>query len=355
MRRDRMPGAIETERLVLFPYTAENLALFNTDLPRFEETYGVAYRGEELDYLLTGFLKKLEQEIADDPEHFLFFTEFLIVLKENSHIIGSVDYKYVPQDGVTEVGYGLNPAYTGRGYMTEALRAFLDFGRSLGIRKVLADTLPDNLPSQRVLQRCGFRFLREDGNLWWETDLRESADSSARLRIRPYQPSDADAILSWCRDEQSFYRWSAGILGPYPASREALRFVESLMPFTACDEAGIAGFFTLRHPDGNPEVMRFGFVIVDPAKRGLGYGKAMLRLGLQFAFERCGARRATLGVFENNLPAFHCYRSVGFTVIPQDPPETYAILGENWVCLELAMDNPEPRNPFRSPSFPHSC
>ena len=171
MFTEKMTGHLETGRLVLFPYTQENLALFNTDLARFEESFGVVYRGEELDHLLTGFLKKLEKEIGDDPENYLFFTEFLIVLKENSHVIGSIDYKYVPRDGVTEVGYGMNPAYTGHGYMTEALTAFLDLGRKLGIRKVLADTLPDNLPSQNVLKRCGFRFLKEDGNLWWEKDL----------------------------------------------------------------------------------------------------------------------------------------------------------------------------------------
>ena len=171
MFTEKMTGHLETGRLVLFPYTQENLALFNTDLARFEERFGVVYRGEELDHLLSGFLKKLEKEIGDDPENYLFFTEFLIVLKENSHVIGSIDYKYVPRNGVTEVGYGMNPAYTGHGYMTEALTAFLDLGRKLGIRKVLADTLPDNLPSQNVLKRCGFRFLKEDGNLWWEKDL----------------------------------------------------------------------------------------------------------------------------------------------------------------------------------------
>ncbi len=162
---------IETERLVLFPYTPDNLALFNEDLPAFEAAFGVSYRGEELDYLLKGFLKKLEGEIAADPEHYLYFTEFLIVLKESDQIIGSIDFKYVPQDGVTEVGYGLNPRFEGHGYMTEALRSFLDFGKGLGIKTVRADTLPDNLRSQRVLQRCGFRFLRESGNLWWEKDL----------------------------------------------------------------------------------------------------------------------------------------------------------------------------------------
>ena len=147
MNRTLMRDAIETERLVLFPYTRENLALFNRDLPAFEARFGVTYRGEELDEALRGFLKELEREIAADPEHYLFFTEFLLVVKESDTVIGSI------------------------GYMTEALRAFLDLGRSLGIRRVLADTRKDNVKSQRVLLKCGFRFLCEDGNLWWEKEL----------------------------------------------------------------------------------------------------------------------------------------------------------------------------------------
>ncbi len=171
MNRAKMAVIIETDRLILFPYTAENLDLFNRDLPVFEQVYDVVYRGEELDHLLADFLIRLQKEIAEDPEHYLFFTEFLIVLKENSHVIGSVDYKYIPRGGVTEVGYGMNPGYEGHGYMTEALSAFLEFGKTLGIRTVRADTLPDNIRSQNVLRRCCFRFLREDGNLWWEKTL----------------------------------------------------------------------------------------------------------------------------------------------------------------------------------------
>ena len=171
MNLEKMTSYIETERLVLFPYTKENLALFNADLPGFEREFDVMYQGEELDHLLQNFLLKLEKEIAEDPDNYLFFTEFLIVLKENSRIIGSIDYKYVPKDGVTEVGYGMNPQYEGHGYMTEALKAFLLFGKSLGIKTVLAETLKENIKSQKVLKRCGFSFLKDDGNLRWKTDI----------------------------------------------------------------------------------------------------------------------------------------------------------------------------------------
>lgn len=123
------------------------------------------------------------------------------------------------------------------------------------------------------------------------------------MRIRPYKSEDAKTILKWCQDEKSFYQWTAGILGDFPVTEGEFEFVETLMPFTAFDETGIVGFFTLRNPGDSLDELRFGFVIVSPDNRGKGYGKVMLQLGLKFVFEIYGAKRASLGVFENNLPA----------------------------------------------------
>ncbi|MBO5096738.1 MAG: GNAT family N-acetyltransferase [Agathobacter sp.] len=159
------------------------------------------------------------------------------------------------------------------------------------------------------------------------------------IRIRPYKVSDADIILSWCKDERAFYQWTAGVLGDFPITQKEFSFVESLMPFTAFDETGIVGFFTLRNPNKSLDELRFGFVIVNPDKRGQGCGKAMLRLGLKFAFEIYGANRTSLGVFENNVAAYHCYKAVGFNDVMLDEPETYCVLGEEWTCKELKMEN----------------
>lgn len=159
------------------------------------------------------------------------------------------------------------------------------------------------------------------------------------IRIRPYNSADADIILSWCRDEKSFYQWSAGVLGNYPITQDDFSFVEKLMPFTAFDESGILGFFTFRKPNESCNELRFGFVIVDPERRGQGLGKAMLRQGLKFAFELYGADRVSLGVFENNPSAYYCYKAVGFKDIALDTAEAYNIMGEEWKCRELIYRN----------------
>ncbi len=159
------------------------------------------------------------------------------------------------------------------------------------------------------------------------------------IRIRPYKSADVHTILSWCQDENTFYQWTAGVLGSYPITEKEFCFVESMMPFTAFDETGMAGFFTLRNPDESMDELRFGFVILNPDKRGKGYGKMMLRLGLKFAFEMYGAKRASLGVFENNLPAYYCYKAIGFKDVVLEKTEKYCVMGEVWKCKELILEN----------------
>ena len=158
------------------------------------------------------------------------------------------------------------------------------------------------------------------------------------LRLRPYKKEDADTIISWSKDEKAFYQWSAGVMGEYPLTPEKFLFVDSLMAFTAFDENGIVGFFTLRNPRKVADELRIGFVIVDPIQRGKGKGKEMLKLGLRYAFDVYGAKKVSLGVFENNESAYYCYKAAGFKDVILDETETYKVLGEEWKCVEMTIE-----------------
>ena len=48
------------------------------------------------------------------------------------------------------------------------------------------------------------------------------------LRLRPYNKNDAKIIMSWIKDETSFYKWTAGVLGEYPISVEQFNTVSNL-------------------------------------------------------------------------------------------------------------------------------
>ncbi|OON86854.1 GNAT family N-acetyltransferase [Oribacterium sp. C9] len=155
------------------------------------------------------------------------------------------------------------------------------------------------------------------------------------LRLRPYVAKDSETVLSWVKDEETFYKWTAGILGSYPITTEQFGSVRELMAFTAIEDEEIVGFFTMRRPGNSFDELRFGFVIVNPELRGQSYGKRMLLLGLKYAKEIFGARKVTLGVFENNEQAFFCYRAAGFREVKTDEMKVYKILGESWRCREL--------------------
>lgn len=76
------------------------------------------------------------------------------------------------------------------------------------------------------------------------------------IRLRPYKEKDTKTILSWCKDEKSFYRWTAGILGEYPLTVEQFQKVNDLISFTAVDDNEIIGFFTLRQPSDSFDIWR---------------------------------------------------------------------------------------------------
>jgi RimJ/RimL family protein N-acetyltransferase len=85
--------------------------------------------------------------------------------------IGWFCLKYVPKTVEVEVGYRLLPGAWGRGYATEGARAVVRYGfADLGLFRIIGLTHPDNLASQRVLQKAG---LRDAGwGRYYERDLR---------------------------------------------------------------------------------------------------------------------------------------------------------------------------------------
>ena len=153
------------------------------------------------------------------------------------------------------------------------------------------------------------------------------------IRIRPFTDPDEPIVLSWCRDENTFFNWTAGVLGDYPLTGDKFGKTGALMRFTALEDNEPVGFFTARNPNGTPDELRFGFVIVDPDRRRGGIGKEMLRLGLDFAFRIYKTEKVTLGVFENNTPALACYSSAGFHMT--DRKEEYALNGEKRIAVDM--------------------
>lgn len=144
---------IETQRLTLGKITVSDA----------EDMYSYASLNSVTRYLLwsphlniedtRGYIEFLNRQYKKGT-----YADWGIRLKECGTFIGTVGFADFDYDNnLGEVGYVLNPAYQGKGYMTEAVTAILSvaFDR-IGLDKVVLRIIDENRPSIRLARRLGF-------------------------------------------------------------------------------------------------------------------------------------------------------------------------------------------------------
>lgn len=101
-------------------------------------------------------------------------------LRDDGAFIGASGLFLLPETGEVEVAYRLPFVCWGRGYATEMARALLDHGfGALGLTRIIGLTFPENVPSQRVLEKIGMRSEGE-GEYYGRTMRKYSATPEAR-------------------------------------------------------------------------------------------------------------------------------------------------------------------------------
>ena len=132
---------IETKRLIVYPASQEQM-----------EAYIAAETDAELKKayteMLEGCLRHHDQR--------RWYSMWMIELRDGTHI-GNLCFKGLSANGAVEIGYGVLEEYQGQGYATEAVGEAVNWAlQQPGVRRVEAETAPDNRASQRVLEKCGF-------------------------------------------------------------------------------------------------------------------------------------------------------------------------------------------------------
>ena len=150
---------LETARLLLPPFTLEDAHAVLAD-SRVGRAWSPGYPTEG-DREIAAML--LRTGPPSDQRAVVFGTR-RIVLRASGLTVGGIGFFGPPDEaGTLSVGYGIAPEVRGQGLTSEALRAMLAFAATHPeVRRVLADTTPDNLASQRVLQKAGFQRVGAD-------------------------------------------------------------------------------------------------------------------------------------------------------------------------------------------------
>ena len=69
----------------------------------------------------------------------------------------------------------------------------------------------------------------------------------------------------------------------------------------------------------------------------------MIQLAIEYAFRIARAEQVTIGVFENNMPAYYCYKAAGFRDVESEEEVICELFGEKWRVLELEINRQEYR------------
>jgi RimJ/RimL family protein N-acetyltransferase len=159
-----MNASIRTQRLLLVPLTLAQLQLCTTDLPVLETELDLSISRDMLTDIVWGAIrKKIEKMTGMVEAHHLWQTYWLIILDENNLGVGLAGFKgYPDESGSSEIGYGIDPAYQNQGYMTEAVKALVDWALQHPFCNKVTATTVENPASRRLLEKLGARLVAED-------------------------------------------------------------------------------------------------------------------------------------------------------------------------------------------------
>jgi len=149
--------ALETERLLLRPFTEDDLDALFAMQSHPEVTRWLPWGPRDRDEVRAALEKKLKSSpLREDGDA----VSLAVVLKSSSEVIGDGSLWLVSaEDRLGEVGYLFHPDHYGRGYATETTRRLLQLAfEEFRLHRVVGRLEPRNGASARVLEKAGMRL-----------------------------------------------------------------------------------------------------------------------------------------------------------------------------------------------------
>ena len=144
------------------------------------------------------------------------------------------------------------------------------------------------------------------------------------IELKPFQEIDFDLLNSHIQDAKFMRQW-AGPKYTFPLTweqidtrnRKTINGVKAIHIFKAIhsDSNKTIGFVEIIVQDLATRKARIGSVLVFEKYRGFKYGKELMKESISLAFNQLNMLELTLGVYDFNLSAIMCYKSLGFEEI----------------------------------------
>ncbi len=253
------------------------------------------------------------REIFSAPE------TYAVVLRETGRVVGCIgllrdDAGHIAlQADEAEVGYWIGVPYWGRGLIPEALRALVAhaFG-TLRLARLWCCSFAENRQSQRVQEKCGFRYVRTESEASGRTIRISRLDNEPRLTLRRADEQDIDLLRTLA--DEAFTATYRELLSP-----EQLAYMLERMyaPETLRREMRAGFEWFIAETDGTPcgymsverqeeRLFHLQKIYVLPRFQGCGIGAFLFRC----AVDRIRSLRPGHCVMELNVNRRN--RAVGF-------------------------------------------
>jgi len=153
------PPTLTTDRLLLRPLSSDDfddLAALHAEESFWKYPFGRGWTADET----AGFLERMRARYETEA-----FAVCAVVEREGGRLAGCAGLAaptFLPEIlPAIEVGWRLGREFWGRGYATEAGRAWVDYGFGEGgLDEIVSIYEPENAASGAVMGRLGFRLAR---------------------------------------------------------------------------------------------------------------------------------------------------------------------------------------------------
>lgn len=153
-----MTTLLETARLRFRPFETTDAA---TVAPWMMDAEVQHFLPNGHDQTMAQVEARVARYMANQAQH--GYSRQIMFDRTTGEAVGDSGLLFLPDTQETELGYRLLKSHWGQGLATEAAHRWLDYAfGELGLPEVIAFAHPDNIGSIRVMQKCGFTFLRED-------------------------------------------------------------------------------------------------------------------------------------------------------------------------------------------------
>lgn len=155
---------IETNRLTLKPLTYQQMLKYIKNDHSLEAELALNNSSMVLSSLLKEALEQsIIPSLQDESKNYLFSTLWTVIDKDENRSVADVCFQGEPNEqGEIEIGYGTYEQHQGKGYMTEAVEAMINWAaKQTKVKVIIASTDKSNVASYKILEKNAFIKVSE--------------------------------------------------------------------------------------------------------------------------------------------------------------------------------------------------